>query len=66
MILSNMPEYHKDFLRSFYRRDPQWDLLNIAGLKDLSTVRWRELNLDNAGKGTKEEILQKLEEVIGQ
>lgn len=62
---SNMPENHKDFLRSFYRRDPQWNLLGIEGAKDLPAVRWREINLDKAGKGTKENILQKLEEVIG-
>ncbi|MEE8056850.1 MAG: nucleotidyl transferase AbiEii/AbiGii toxin family protein, partial [Pseudomonadales bacterium] len=64
-VVSNMPENHKDFLRSFYKREPQWDLLGIEGAKDLPAVRWRELNLDKAGTGTKEDILKKLEEVIG-
>ena len=64
-VVSNMPQFHKDFLHSFYKREPQWDLLAIDGAQNLPAVRWRELNLDRSGAGTKEEILEKLEEVIG-
>ena len=60
-----MPQLHKDFLHSFYKRKPQWDLLAIDGAQNLPAVRWRELNLDRSGAGTKEEILEKLEVVIG-
>jgi len=64
-VVGNMPENHKDFLRSFYCRKPDWNLLGLDGAKNLPAVRWRELNLDKSGEGTCEELLRKLEEVIG-
>jgi predicted nucleotidyltransferase component of viral defense system len=64
-ITTKMPEHHKQFLRSFYGREPEWDLLGIAGVQTLPAVRWRELNLDRSGEGTKETLLEKLEHVIG-
>lgn len=64
-ITSQMPEHHKQFLRSFYSRKPDWDLLGIAGAQHLPAVRWREMNLDRSGEGTKEALLEKLELVIG-
>ena len=63
-VVSNMPEVHKVFLRSFYRRQPEWALLGVEGVENLPAVRWRELNLDKSGAGTCEEILRKLEKVI--
>lgn len=64
-ITNQMPEHHKQFLRSFYSRKPDWDLLGIAGAQQLPAVRWREMNLDKSGEGTKEALLEKLELVIG-
>jgi len=63
-VVSNMPDVHKVFLRSFYRRQPEWALLGVEGVENLPAVRWRELNLDKSGPGTCEEILRKLEKVI--
>lgn len=64
-VTENMPDSHKEFLRSFYRRKPDWKLLGIDGAENLPAVRWREFNLDKSGDGTCEELLRKLEEVIG-
>lgn len=64
-ITSNMPAHHKKFLRSFYSRKPEWDLLGIAEAQNLPAVRWREFNLDKSGHGTKETLLDKLEQIIG-
>ncbi|MDO8343526.1 MAG: nucleotidyl transferase AbiEii/AbiGii toxin family protein [Cellvibrio sp.] len=64
-ITSQMPEHHKQFLRSFYSRKPEWDLLGITRVQHLPAVRWRELNLDRSGEGTKETLLEKLAQVIG-
>ncbi|MEO0443964.1 MAG: nucleotidyl transferase AbiEii/AbiGii toxin family protein [Pseudomonadota bacterium] len=63
-VVGNMPEQHKAFLRSFYRREPDWTLLGLEGVEKLPAIKWRELNLDKAGDGTCEEILRKLERVI--
>lgn len=64
-VAGNMPDGHKEFLRSFYRRKPDWNLLGLDGAEKLPAVRWRELNLDKSGDGTCEELLRKLEKVIG-
>lgn len=64
-ITSQMPEHHKQFLRSFYSRKPEWALLGIARVQYLPAVRWREMNLDRSGEGTKEALLEKLDLAIG-
>ncbi|VAW78377.1 Ync [hydrothermal vent metagenome] len=63
-VVGNMPEDHKEFLRSFYHRKPDWKLLGLDGVENLPAIRWRELNLDKSGEGTCEELLRKLEKVI--
>jgi predicted nucleotidyltransferase component of viral defense system len=63
-IASNMSEDHKRFLVSFYRRKPDWSLLELDGLDQLPAVRWRELNLDRAGEDTRTDIVRKLEKVL--
>jgi len=59
-VTGNMPDHHKEFLVSFYSRNPDWQLLGLEGVSALPAVKWRELNLDRAGEGTKEEIVKKL------
>lgn len=63
-IRSGMTDKQKDFLLSFYSREPQWDLLGVEGIYELPAVRWRERNLDVAGKETCEDIVEKLEMVF--
>lgn len=63
-VVGNMPDAHKEFLISFYLRKPRWNLLRIDGAENLPAVRWREMNLDKAGKETRNELVRKLEEVI--
>lgn len=63
-ILDNMPEDHKRFLLSFYRRNPEWDRLSIADLDRLPAVRWREFNLDKAGRETRENIVAALDNIL--
>lgn len=59
-----MPDHHKSFLRSFYSRKPDWPLLGLEAAQNLPPVKWRELNLDRAGAGAREELLRRLEGVI--
>jgi hypothetical protein len=63
-VLRNMPEHHKKFLISFYRREPDWTLIESEGAKNLPAVKWREFNLDRAGKETRENIAGELETVL--
>lgn len=59
-VTGNMPDHHKEFLVSFYSRNPDWQLLGLEGVSELPAVKWRELNLDRAGDGTREELVKKL------
>ncbi|MBP0049851.1 nucleotidyl transferase AbiEii/AbiGii toxin family protein [Marinobacterium sp. AK62] len=63
-VVSGMPEDHKQFLISFYRRSPEWERLGQDGLDKLPAVKWRELNLDKAGEDTREAIIAELEKIL--
>lgn len=63
-VVSGMPEAHKEFLLSYYQGEPVWDRLGINGLDRLPAVRWRQLNLDKAGPGTREAIVRDLEAIL--
>ena len=63
-IRANMSVEHKQFLVSFYRREPDWDLIAADGVSRLPAVRWREQNLDKAGADTREEIVTRLEQIF--
>ncbi|MEH6706996.1 MAG: nucleotidyl transferase AbiEii/AbiGii toxin family protein [Alloalcanivorax venustensis] len=63
-IRNKMPLTHKQFLVSFYLRDPDWSLLGLEGIENLPAVRWREMNLDKAGKDTREALVEKLKKCI--
>ena len=63
-ITRNMPDTHKEFLLSFYNRTPRWELLGLKGVEQLPAVRWREVNLDKAGKETRNSLVVQLDEVF--
>ena len=63
-LIDNMNGRHKRFLASFYRREPEWNLLSVDGVKHLPAVRWREFNLDRAGEETREALARQVEEVL--
>lgn len=63
-VIANMPEDHKRFLVSFYKREPEWERLGVTGLDQLPSVRWREINLDKAGKETRDHIVSELERIL--
>ena len=63
-IQERLTEAHKQFLLSFYRRQPEWSLLPLEGVNDLPAVKWREVNLDRAGAETQYAIANNLERVF--
>lgn len=63
-VVANMPEDHKQFLLSFYRRSPDWERLGVPGVNALPAVKWRELNLDRAGEGTRDALVESLEKIL--
>ncbi|HEY3332964.1 MAG TPA: nucleotidyl transferase AbiEii/AbiGii toxin family protein [Capsulimonadaceae bacterium] len=45
-LMAGMTEQDKEFLLSFKRRAPNWQLLGLTGIERLPAVRWKLLNLD--------------------
>lgn len=63
-VVGNMPTEHREFLLSFERGKPRWDLLDLAGVADLPAVKWRQQNLDKLSPEKRAELVEKLEAVL--
>jgi predicted nucleotidyltransferase component of viral defense system len=63
-IVDGMPQEHQDFLMSFERGEPDWDLLGLPGVADLPAVRWRQLNLDKLTEEKRTALVASLEEAL--
>ena len=64
-ITSTMTDKQKEFLLSFKVRKPQWDLLDVAGAKNLPAVRWKLHNLERMPDDKHNAALEALKEVLG-
>ncbi|MEE8059486.1 MAG: nucleotidyl transferase AbiEii/AbiGii toxin family protein [Pseudomonadales bacterium] len=56
----------KEFLMSFKRGNPSWDLLGLEGVEDLPAVKWKQLNLKNMSVNKHAQALGKLQAVLDQ
>ena len=63
-VRKGLTDEHKKFLISFYRRQPEWELLPLQGVDRLPAIKWREMNLDRAGPETQNAIVKKLEDAL--
>ncbi len=63
-IVGNMPDEHRQFLISFERSQPKWDLLGVAHAADLPAVKWRQLNLDKLSAEKRAGLVANLEDVL--
>lgn len=58
-------ESEKEFLMSFKRGEPQWDLLGVAHAPDLPAVRWKLHNLTQMAPDKRNEAISNLERILG-
>jgi predicted nucleotidyltransferase component of viral defense system len=63
-IVGNMPDAHRQFLVSFERGQPKWDLLGVAHAADLPAVKWRQLNLDKLSAEKRAMLVLQLEDAL--
>ena len=63
-IVGAMPESHRQFLLTFKRGNPDWDVLGVPGASELPAVQWRRHNLDRLSSENRERLVEKLEEVL--
>ena len=64
-VIGNMPDSHRQFLISFERGEPKWELLDLQHVPELPAVLWRQLNLDKVDAEARAELVWKLEQALG-
>jgi predicted nucleotidyltransferase component of viral defense system len=63
----SLTDTDRSFLLSFKRGEPDWNQFPVKGLKDMSAVQWKLLNLQNLNKsnpGKHKELLSRLETLL--
>lgn len=63
-IVEEMPDAHRHFLVGFEKGEPDWSLLEVAGVANLPAVKWRQQNLDRVVPAKRRQLVQRLEEVL--
>lgn len=63
-IVGKMPQEHRQFMISFERGTPDWDLLGVPGAAELPAVRWRQQNLDTLTDEKRAALVARLKEVL--
>ncbi len=54
----------REFLLSFKRKSPQWDLFPVKGIQHLPAVKWKMLNLKKMRSQKHEAAFKKLEKIL--
>lgn len=63
-IHSSLTKEEIEFLLSFKKKEPKWNLLGFEGIEDLLSVKWKILNLNNMSSEKHTEACNKLEEFL--
>lgn len=63
-IRKNLSSNEKDFLVSFKKGEPEWQLLGLDGVSDLPAILWKQQNLAKMPRRKHKIALQKLEEIL--
>ena len=48
ILISGMPQEHREFLVSFKKGEPDWTKLGVEGAAELPAVRYKQGNLENS------------------
>lgn len=64
IVNKKLTDSHKEFLISFKEGDPKWDLLPFENIKDLPSVKWKQINLDKMDPKSRLEAIEKLKSIL--
>ncbi len=64
VMVSDMPETHREFLLSAKRGESLWNLLPVGGVEVLPAVKWRLQNLEKRPPNRKAELLEALRKIL--
>jgi predicted nucleotidyltransferase component of viral defense system len=63
-INNNLTDQEREFILSFKRKAPNWDLFPVRGIDKLPGIQWKLMNLDKMSDKKHSEALSKLEKVL--
>ncbi len=55
---------HKEFLIGFKKGQPDWSLLPFENIKELPSIKWKEINLSKMNDTSRTEAIKKLQAVL--
>jgi len=64
IVNKKLTDSHKEFLISFKEGDPKWDLLPFENIKDLPSVKWKQINLEKMDSKSRLEAIEKLKRIL--
>lgn len=64
LIAKKLTDSDREFLLSFKRAEPNWNLISIPHLKELPGVQWKLLNIKKMDKEKHQDAFTKLEECL--
>ena len=64
-IVGQMPTEHREFLVGFEQGNPNWPLVELAGIEALPAVRWRMKNLARLTDAKRRELVAGLQSALG-
>lgn len=64
ILLEKLTNEEKEFLISFKKGEPNWELISIPGLENLPGVQWKLMNIKKMNIGKHKEATEKLESVL--
>jgi len=64
ILLKNMSYHEKQFLISVKEGNPNWDLMELDGIKQLPGLEWKLININKMEKQKKEASLEKLKKIL--
>lgn len=66
MVKQKLTDRHKEFLISFKEGHPKWELLPFENIKDLPSVKWKQINLNKMDPNSRLEAIDKLKKILNQ
>ena len=64
MIQSRLTERQRQFLLTFKRGEPNWELLSVTGVADLPAVQWKLMNVRRMSSAKREQAVERLRRVL--
>jgi len=55
---------HKEFIVGFKKGQPDWSLLAFENIKELPSIKWKEINLSKMDSTSKAQAIKKLQAIL--